>query len=160
MSTSEVVRYFAVWGIIGATLFSVFVIFVFRTGVVYKARNEDGSLKEKIPITGYLTSIGFLFLIVFFLVAAYYFGLIQNGYQLSFWSLYALNLGLYLILFLFDTIVIDGFVIGYWRPVFLQLPEAMGAQSMREHIKKSIPVGTVFGLIVSLVCTAVSYYIL
>ena len=160
MSTSEVVRYFAVWGIIGATLFSVFVIFVFRTGVVYKARNEDGLLKEKIPITGYLTSIGFLFLIVFFLVAANYFGLIQNGYQLSFWSLYALNLGLYLILFLFDTIVIDGFVIGYWRPVFLQLPEAMGAQSMREHIKKSIPVGTVFGLIVSLVCTAVSYYIL
>ena len=47
--------------------------------------------------------------------------------------MYALNLGLYLLLFLFDTIVIDGFVIGSWHPAFLQLPEAMGADSMRVH---------------------------
>jgi hypothetical protein len=53
------------------------------------------------------------------LVAANYYGVIQNGYQLSFWSMYALNLGLYLLLFLFDTIVIDGFVIGSWHPAFL-----------------------------------------
>jgi hypothetical protein len=61
-------------------------------------------------------------------------------------------------LFLFDTLVIDGFVIGYWRPAFLRLPAAMGAESMQEHIKKSIPAGTLFGLIISLLCTAISYY--
>lgn len=66
MSTSEVVCYLAAWGIIGSALFSLFVIFVFRTGVVYNARDEDGLLKEKIPIQGYLASIGFLVLIVFF----------------------------------------------------------------------------------------------
>ncbi len=93
MSTIEVVSYLVVWGIIGAVLFSLFVILVFKTGIVYTARNEDGLIIEKIPITGYLTSIGFLVIIIFFLVAANYFGLIQNGYQLSFWSLYALNLG-------------------------------------------------------------------
>jgi len=112
----------------------------------------------QIPLAGYLTSAG-LVLVIFFLIAANYFGLNQNGFVLSFWGLYALNLGLYLILFLFDSLVIDGFVIGRWRPAFLQLPDAMGAESMREHIQKSIPVGTLFGFIISLVCTAMSYYL-
>ena len=93
MTLINVISYLVVWGIIGAVLFSSFVIFVFRTGIVYTARNKDGLIKERIPITEYLTSIGFLVIIIFFLVAANYFGLIQNGYQLSFWSLYALNLG-------------------------------------------------------------------
>lgn len=158
MSAIEILRYLVAWGIIGAVLFSLFVIFVSRSGIVYTARNEDGLLTEKIPLAGYLSSVGFVVLIIIFLIAANYFGLNQNGFVLSFWGLYALNLGLYLILFLFDSLVIDGFVIGRWRPAFLQLPDAMGAESMREHIQKSIPVGTLFGLIISLVCTVISYY--
>jgi len=158
MSTSEVVCYLATWGIIGSALFSLFVIFVFRTGVVYNARDEDGLLKEKIPIQGYLASIGFLVLIVFFLVTANYFGLIQKGFRLSFGGLYALNLVLYLILFLFDTIVIDGLVLGYWQPGFLKLPQAMGWDSMRKHMRKSIPAGAFFGLIITLVSTVLTYY--
>jgi hypothetical protein len=46
------------------------------------------------------------------LVAANYFGPYHAGYQISFWGMYALNLDLYLILFLFDTLIIDGLVIG------------------------------------------------
>ena len=157
LSFSEIVRYLLVWGTIGAVLFSLFVIFVFRTGLVYTARKDDGLLKEKIPWTGYLVSIGFLIIITCFLVAANYFGIFQVGYQLSFWTLFALNLGLYLLLFSFDTLFIDGFVLGSWRPVFLDLPDAMGRESMREHIKKSIPVGNLAGVIISLVCTAISY---
>ncbi|MFL7892757.1 MAG: hypothetical protein ACK2UM_20005 [Anaerolineales bacterium] len=158
MLAGEIVRYLAVWGIIGAFLFSLFVIFVFRSRLVYTSRKEDGLLKEKIPLAGYLTSGGFLVLIVVFLVAANYFGLYQKGYPLNFWSLFALNFSLYLILFLFDSLVIDGLVLGYWRPAFLQLPAAMGGESMREHILKSIPVGIVFGVIICLVCSAASIY--
>jgi hypothetical protein len=157
MSASEILRYLMVWGIVGAILFSLFVVFVFRSGLVYTSRNENGLLKEKVPLAGYLTSGGFLVLIIIFLVAANYFGLYQGGYNLNFWELYTLNLGLYLILFLYDTLVIDGLVLGYWRPSFLQLPEAMGAESMREHIKKSIPVGILGGLLLALVCTAISF---
>lgn len=157
LSFSEIVRYLLVWGTIGAVLFSLFVIFVFRTGLVYTSRKDDGLLKEKIPWTGYLVSIGFLIIITCFLVAANFFGLFQVGYQLSFWGLFVLNLGIYLLLFSFDTLFIDGFVLGSWRPVFLDLPDAMGRESMREHIKKSIPVGTLAGVIISLVCTAISY---
>lgn len=143
---------------IGSALFSLFIIFVFRTGIVYTARDEDGLLKEKIPILGYLVSAGFLVCIAAFLVVANYLGLIQNGVRLSFCSLYTLNLALYMILFLFDTFVIDGLVLGYWRPGFLKLPEAMGWESMKQHMLKSIPAGTFFGLIITLVSTVLTYY--
>lgn len=160
MSTAEVVIYLTVWGMIGSVIFSFFVIFVFRTGIVYSAREEDGLLKEKIPLRGYLTSGIFLLCIVGFLVLANYFGIFRKGIQLSFMAFYTLNLTLYLILFLFDTIVIDGFVLGYWRPAFLQLPEAMGWTSMKEHMLKSIPVGIIFGLIIALLSSLISFYLL
>lgn len=159
MSPGEIITYLATWGIIGAVLFSFFVIFVFRSGVVYTTRNEDGLLKEKIPLRGYLTSALFALSIVAFLVLANYFGLLRQNIALSFWALYLLNLVLYLILFLFDTIIIDGLVLGYWRPAFLQLPEAMGWESMKEHIVKSIPIGTFFGLIIALVATVITFYL-
>jgi hypothetical protein len=157
---SEIVSYLAIWAIIGSVIFSFFVIFVFRTRIVYTAREEDGSLKEKIPLRGYLTSGIFLLCIVGFLVLANNLGLFRKGIQLSFGALYTLNLTLYLILFLFDTNVIDGFVLGYWRPAYLQLPEAMGWTSMKEHMLKSIPVGTFFGLIIALFSTLISFYLL
>jgi hypothetical protein len=158
MSLREIIVYLATWGIIGSAIFSIFVIFIFRTGIVYTTRGEDGLLKEKIPLRGYLTSAVFLLCIVGYLLLANYFGLARQNMQLSFGALSVLNFALYLILFLFDTIVIDGLVLGYWRPSFLQLPEAMGWESMQEHILKSIPVGTTFGLIIALVSATVSFY--
>lgn len=160
MSPGEIILYLVTWGIIGAVLFSFFVIYVFRSGVVYTSRNEDGLLKEKIPPEGYLTAGLFLLSIVGFMVLANFFGLVRQNYQLSFSALYLINLVLYLLLFLFDTIVIDGLVLGYWRPAILQLPEAIGWVSMKVHIIKSLPVGAFFGLMVSLVSTSISYFIL
>jgi hypothetical protein len=158
MSPDEIIIYLATWGIIGAVLFSFFVIFVFRSGIVYTTRNEEGLLKENIPLRGYLTPGLFVLSIVGFLVLANYFGLARQNFRLSFGALYLLNLLLYLILFLFDTIVIDGLVLGYWRPAFLQLPEAMGWDSMKVHIIKSVPVGAFFGLLIALVSATISYY--
>jgi len=93
-------------------------------------------------------------------VLANYLGLFRKGIQPSFGALYALNLSLYLFLFLFDTIAIDGFVIGCWRPAFLQLPEAIGWTSMKEHMLKSIPVGIIFGFIIALFSTLILFYLL
>ena len=61
MTMIEILRYLLVWGTIGAVLFSFFVIFMFRSGIVYSARNEDGLLKEKIPLAGYLHRVDSLF---------------------------------------------------------------------------------------------------
>jgi hypothetical protein len=158
MTVVAIIQYLLIWGIIGAVLFSMFVVFVFRSGIVYTARNKDGLLKDSIPLAGYLASAGFLVLVMLFLLAANYFGLYLRGYQLSFWSLLTINLALYLLLFLYDTLVIDGLVLGYWRPDFLHLPQAMGAESMRTHIRKSLVPGLLFGLVVALVCSAITFY--
>lgn len=158
MSFADALSYIALWSLIGSFVFSIFVIFVFRTGIVYTSRKEDGLLKEKIPLRGYLTSIGLLIAIVGFLVLANYLGLVQQVFILDFGTLFTLNLLLFLMLFLYDTLVIDGFVLGCWRPDFLHLPDAMGWESMKAHMLKSIPAGIVFGLILSLLSSAITFY--
>lgn len=50
MSIQYAAAYVAIWSLIGALLFSVFVVFVFRSGVVYASRNRDGTLKKEMGI--------------------------------------------------------------------------------------------------------------
>ena len=158
MTFGEVLSFLFLWSLVGSLAFSAFVVLAFRTGIVFSARNEEGHLKEAIPLRGYLVMGAFLICIVGFLVLANYLGLYRRGFQLSLSAFFVLNLALFLILFLYDTLVIDGLVIGYWRPAFLNLPEAMGKDSMRTHILKSIPVGVVFGLIISAISSVISFY--
>jgi hypothetical protein len=70
-----------------------------------------------------------------------------------------LNYSVYLILFLFDTFFIDGFVLAIWRPAFLKLPDEMGRESMKKHILISIPIGLLLGIILTLISTAISYFL-
>jgi hypothetical protein len=160
MSLLESIRYLALWSLIGATLFSLFVIFVFRSGVVYASRKDDGTLKEKIPLRGYMVIISFLLIIIGFLVLANTLSLARHSARLGIGPLFLLNLALYLILFVFDTLVIDGFVLSYWRPGFLRLADELGRESMREHINRSILVGLSFGVIIAGLSTLISYVVL
>jgi len=148
-----VLHYLGLWGAIGCALFSVFVVVVFRTGIVFTARQEDGTLKKRIPLTGYLAMLIIPFDIVSLQVVANYFGLARRALEVSFFSLFLLNLGHYLILLIFDSVVIDGLVLSVWRPGFLQLPDAIGRESMKRHILLSIPIGV--GLTAA--STAISY---
>jgi hypothetical protein len=157
MTINDALAYLAVWSLIGAVLFSLFVVFVFRSGVVYVARKKDGTLKEKVPLAGFLIMAGFLSAIVLFFVTANHFGLAQNQITVGFRTLFALNYALYLILFVFDTLVIDGLVLAYWRPGFLRLSNELNKESMKEHITKSVPVGTGLGLVFAGLTTTISY---
>ena len=74
--------------------------------------------------------------------------------------LFLLNYGHYLTLFLFDTLVIDGLLLGVWRPQFLRLPKTMGGASMKEHILKSIPVGIASGIVLTALSTLLSFLLL
>jgi len=158
MSVKDALAYLAIWSLIGAVLFSLFVVFVFRSGFVYASRKRDGALKREMPLRGYLAMFSTLLAIVGFLVTANHLGLARKHVSVGFGSLFALNFTLYLILFLFDTVFIDGFVLGYWRPGFLHLSEDMGREAMREHITRSIPVGILFGLFIAGLSTAISYF--
>jgi hypothetical protein len=156
MTQIQVLSYLLIWGLIGCGLFSVIVVAFFRTGLVYTARKEDGTLKDNIPVSGKLAMLILPVSYIVFQVIANYFGLVQQEITLSYGTLFLLNYGLYLILFLFDTLVIDGFVISIWRPTFLQIPEAMGKESMKKHILISIPVGLLIGAALTLVSTTIS----
>ena len=156
MTMRDVLDYLALWSAIGFALFSAYVVIVFRTGLVYSARNEDGTLKDYMPASGQLNMLFLLVAIVGFQVLANYVGIAREGYRVSFLSLLLLNMAHYLVLLLCDTLVIDGLVLAVWRPSFLQLPEAMGGKSMRKHMLRSIPVGLVAGIALSAFSTAIS----
>lgn len=157
MTSVDVPGYLGIWSIVGCVAFSLYVIAAFRAGIVFTARKEDGTLKERIPLSGYLNMVLLLVIIVGFQVAANYLGIARLGYSVRLLPLFLLNLGHYLILFLFDTVAIDGLLLGVWRPQFLHLPEAIGRASMKEHILKSIPVGVIAGVLLTASSTMLSF---
>lgn len=159
MNTNQVLAYLLNWGLIGCVLFFLLVVVLFRTGVVYTARKKDGTLKDETPLQGKLAMLIVPVSYFGFQLTSIYFGLIRQGITLNFWNLFLLNYGVYLILFLFDTFFIDGYVIAYWRPTFLHLPDEMGIESMKKHILISIPIGLLIGALLTVVSTAVSYFL-
>ena len=122
MTLPGVIRYLAVWSAIGCALFSAFVVIAFRTGLVRTARRQDGTLKRRPPLRGVLAMLIIPAALIVLHLAANYLGLVQRGVRLEFGPLYLLNFAHYLILFLCDTLIIDGLVLGVWRPGFLNLP--------------------------------------
>ncbi len=158
MTSRVVFSYLGVWSAIGCAIFSVFVVVVFRTGLVFVARKQDGTLKKRIPFGGYLTMLTIPLGIIGLQLVANYFGLARRALEVSFASLFLLNLGHYLILFTFDTLVIDGLVLSLWRPGFLQLPDSIGWQSMKRHILMSVPIGTLLGTGLVAISSLISYF--
>jgi hypothetical protein len=152
-------RYVALWSVIGALAFSLYVVFAFRSGLVYTARKADGTLKDRVPAAGVASMAGFLLLLIGFLVLANRIGLGEHITGVGFGQLFLLNLALYLVLFVFDTLIIDTLVLGVWRPAFLRVPNEMGASSMSEHARRSLPVSLAAGIILALVSAAVSYLV-
>lgn len=159
MSTALIVTYLLLWSLIGAFTFSIIVFYLFRSGRVYDARNEEGHLKKEMPLKGLLTMLTFLVLVASFMTLSNYLSLVRMGIALSFWPLFGLNLALILILIVYDTLVIDWWVIGHWRPHFLQLPETMGREQMKVHIRRSFVVAPLFALLLAALSAAATFLI-
>ncbi len=160
MTMKMVLTYLLIWSAIGFAAFSGYVFLAFKTGLVYTARKQDGTLKERIPLSGIVNMLILLIAIVGFQCLANYFGMVQNKIGLNFLSLFLLNYGHYLILFLFDSLVIDGLVLSLWRPKFLNLPDTIGRESMKKHILLSMPIGLLAGIVLVSISTTFSFFIL
>jgi hypothetical protein len=159
MISSQVIFYLLLWGLIGCVLFFLLVVALFRTRLVYTARKADGTLKDKIPLSGKLAMLIIPVSFFIFQMISNYFGLVNQGIRLDYGYLFLLNYGVFLILFSFDTFFIDGFLLAVWRPAFLQLPDEMGKESMKKHILISIPVGLVIGALLTLISTTISFFL-
>jgi hypothetical protein len=159
MSPTLIFSYLLPWTLIGMFAFSLIVIYLFRSGRVYNARNEEGHLKEEMPLKGLLTMLAFLVLIVAFIALSNYLSLVRLGIDLTFWSLFGLNLAMIMLLIVYDTLVIDWWVIGRWRPAFLQLPDTMDRNQMKEHIRRSFVVAPLFALLLAALSAGISVLI-
>mgnify|MGYP001137477776 CR=1 FL=1 len=85
MTVLDVLAYLGVWGAFGCGAFSLFVVLAFRTGLVWTARDPAGSLKERIPLKGYLAMLTVPVGVVSLLVLSNCFGLPA---QLGFFALF------------------------------------------------------------------------
>jgi hypothetical protein len=156
MTATQIIRFLVIYSLIGSLAFCLFVFAAFRSGLVYAARNKDGNLKARVPLGGIAAMAGFLLLLIGFFLLANRIGLAAPTAEGAFPLLFALDLALYLILFALDTLVIDAWVLGRWRPSFLKVPPEMGSTSMGEHIRRSLLVGLTSGVLLSLAAAAMS----
>jgi len=149
MTIAQVLNYLILWSVVGALTFNLIVVYLFRSGRVYESRTEEGHLKQRMSLKGILSMLSFLGLIVASMTATNYLSLVRHGVELTSWSLFWLNLSLILILIVYDSLVIDWYVIGHWRPEFLALPEAMDREQMKEHIRRTFYVALPFSLLLA-----------
>jgi hypothetical protein len=156
LTPGKVISYIATWSFAGALAFSLFVVAAFRSGLVFTARKQDGTLKDHVPPAGMAAMAGFVLTLVAFILLANRLGLAGYISHTTFYQLFLLNLALYLVLFAFDTLVIDALVLGRWRPSFLKIPSEMGSTSMAEHIRRSLSIGLLSGVVLSLLTASLS----
>ncbi len=145
-----------IWFFIGACLLNIIVLAGFRTGIVYKSRRQDGTLKQKMPFTGVLSFLIMLTLILMFFLAFDYFTF-RDLEQIKYIWVLLMNLSLLLILDFYDAFIIDIFVLTKWRPGFLKLSDELTPASMKFHIKKQFTAGWIIKLPLLIICSTIFY---
>jgi hypothetical protein len=158
MTLRIILSFLGLWGLIGALIFNVIVVYLFWSGLVFASRTEEGHIKRKLQLKGLLTMLVFLTAVVGFIVTANYLSLVRDGILLDFLNLFLLNLGLILLLIIYDSLVIDWWVIGHWRPKFLNLPDSMDKNQMKDHIARTFIAGPILGLLLALFSTLITFY--
>jgi len=144
-------NYLLVWGVIGSILFSLIVILFFLTGIIYVAvENPDPKTKKK----GVIGSLIILFGIILIQSVSTISSLDIYRNNADYIGIFVLNYALYLLLFLYDTFIIDIVILVKWHPNFLHLPDDEVFTSVNYHLRTLIP-GSILGLAV----TAISVFL-
>lgn len=146
--------FFVIWGLVGILCFTLILLVVLKSGLMAKVRDENGELRKPMPLVGKLAKLMMVFSVVLYFWVVDYFGVVKPGFDPSFLHLFLLNLGLFLIILLYDTFVIDILIIVIWHPDFLPLTDAPGFTSIKYHLKTLLP-GTLLGLFFSLLSSGV-----
>jgi hypothetical protein len=156
VTLSQILNYLILWCFLGSFVFSLIVIYLFRSGKVYEARTEEGHFKKEMPLKGVLTLLASLGLIIGFIILTNFISLVTPNVQLSFWPLFFLNLALIIIIIAYDTLVIDWWVIGHWRPSFLKLPDAMDKDQMVVHIHRTFITAPLIALLLAALSASIT----
>jgi hypothetical protein len=108
------------------------------------------------PLRGILSMLLFLVLVVAFIAVTNYLSIISKGLEVTFWSLFLLNIALIMILVVYDSLVIDWWVIGFWRPAFLNLPDAMDKEQMKVHLKRTVIVAPIISILIAVLSAGIT----
>jgi len=147
-----------IWFLIGAFLLNIVVLIVFRTGVVYKSRKKDGTLKKKIPFAGVLSFLIMLIIMLTFFIVFDFF-IFRNTNQIKYIWVLLINLLLMLLLDFYDAFVIDILVLTKWRPGFLRLGKELTSGSMKFHVKQQLTAGWFIKFPLILLSSALFYFL-
>jgi hypothetical protein len=88
------------------------------------------------------------------------FGLVMFDHGTPYLVMLGWTLILMLSLVVFDSVVVDLLVIGWWRPSFLRIPAATTFGTMKIHVARTLTVGWLFILPIAGSSSAVVHVIL
>ena len=156
---AAIFRISLIWTCLEVVIFTSIILFAIRKNLLSSILNEDGTYKEKLSpqgrITALLMFVGVTILPVMFDVVVL--GRLETPIRFS--EYFIVNFWLLFVLFLWDTIIIDFFVLVKWRPRFLIVSEKLCAKSMKSHILSSIRLQLFPMVLIAFTISAVFYYI-
>lgn len=141
-------------GCIGSLVFTGYLIVMSKVGIASAIRDDNGKLKKEFNwklIVGIVLSTTLLFGLLYvgnkFLINS----LPENP---SFLQFFLNSFGIFLVIHIYDLIIVDYLIIVKWHPKFLKLPNTEYYTTMKPHYEgfvKGFPIGVIASLLVSLI---------
>lgn len=142
------------FGLVGCLVFTGFVVIMSKTGIAAAMRDENGTFRKNLNwkmLTGALAFI--LFLLSLLLTGSYC--LAQSTAQTpGFVQFFGTVFGVFMVVHLYDLLVLDYIIVVRWHPAFLKLPDTEYYTSFTPHLIgffRGLPMGVLASLIVSLI---------
>lgn len=154
MLQNELINNILTVGGIACLFFTVLLLIAAGTGIFDAVRDEEGKFKRPFSWKALLGLVLFLGGISSLLFWGNIRLINHSKEAINLMSLWLNAFGIFMIMHLFDLIIIDYLVVVKWHPKFLNLPDTLYYNSMRPHLEgflRGIPFGMVVCFIVSLI---------
>lgn len=139
-------------GLIGSLIFTLIIIVVGTTGIFDAIRDKEGKFKKELnwqSVLGFSLMLGFI-------IGLFYWSnwrfVNMVGEIPSLMTLWANAFGTFMVLHLFDLLILDYLIIVKWHPDFLNLPDTDYYTKFKPHLEgffRGLPLGLVLSFLVS-----------
>jgi hypothetical protein len=139
-------------GAMGCIGFTLFLALMSYGGIASAMRDEAGNFKKERSLKSVVGSIAFLCLLLGFLSVVNINYVSSLPTEPRFVKLWVNALSVFMIIHVYDLVVLDYLVIVKWHPKFLNLPDTDYYRTFRPHVigfLKGIPLGLIVSLVSS-----------
>ena len=141
-------------GGLGCILFTIFLLIMSYSGIASAIRDENGNFKKDLNFKSVLGGLLFSFFLLGILVLAN----INYSYTLpnthGFIELLINSFGVFLVIHIYDLLILDYLIVVKWHPKFLKLPNTDYYTTITPHIKgflKGLPLGIIASVLASII---------